>query len=190
MLLQGKRGSGLMTLWRRFVMGIALVLLAGCSAAYVTQPLGEAPLVLSAPEWDGTWLHREGAVTVKVMDSEKGRLQVGWVESREEGLKYFQYDVLLYQAGDWLFGNVRENGSQRYVWARVKKEADQITLWTPETTQLEQLVRRGVLPGAIDEDGNVILAPLTAEQLRAITTGRHGEVLEREEPVVLLRVAR
>ena len=177
----------------RGLIGMAFVLmsLAGCSVAYVSQPLGETPLVLSADEWEGTWVHKEGALTIKVLDAKQGRIQVGWIESNQDRLKLLAYDIALYRSGDWVFGNAKESpSSPNYLWARVKNEGGQITVWFPDMAQLERLVKEGVLPGAVDEDDNVFLAPLTPDQMRVITSGSHGSVLDWDEPIVLIHISR
>ena len=55
-------------------------LIAGCSSVYSINPVGEKPAQLDAALWDGDWLGADGVMTIKVIDSEGGILQVAWIE--------------------------------------------------------------------------------------------------------------
>lgn len=50
--------------------------IAGCANVYSTGPMGETPFVVKADEWQGTWVHKDGSVDIKVIDTTSGRLQI------------------------------------------------------------------------------------------------------------------
>jgi len=176
-----------MTLPRFACLGICIALLSACSAAYSTKPVGDQPLSLVPAEWEGTWLHKEGTVTVAVTDSAQGVLEVGWVEKRQDRLAFESYSVQLLKSGPWVFGNVHDRDKTGYyLWARVSKDDGQLTLWAPDVDKLKALVEKAVLPGTIINDGeDVVLDELNAAHLRAIT--KHA-VLEWNRPLVFLRL--
>ena len=121
------RGTGFFA----FLMG---ALIFGCATVSSVQPVGERPKEISPSEWDGTWISKSHSITIKVLDEQKGLLQVAWVEEKEGGLKIGSYQVAVRESGEWLFGNVKETqDSASYYWALVKKDAGQIIVWTRRT---------------------------------------------------------
>jgi hypothetical protein len=165
------------------------LLVAGCNVVYSARPVGETPVVIVPEEWEGTWIHHEGAVTVVVVDKDKGLLEVGWVEAKQNRLVFESYRAQLLQSGEWLFGNVPDtNGKKRYFWGRLKKQARQLILWVPDVARVKALVAQGKLPGRIEKNGeDVVLDGLDAKQLAAIAAGEHGAILDLEAPVVFFR---
>ncbi len=176
-----------MTLLRIACLGFCIIVLSGCSAAYSIKPMGEQPLVLVPEEWEGTWIHKEGTVTVAVTDSAKGVIEVGWVEKRQGRLAFEAYQVQLLKSGDWLFGNAQDQDkTSHYFWGRVSKDDSQLTLWVPDVAKIKALVEKTVLPGTLINDGeDVVLGELSAAHLLVIT---EGAVLEWGRPLVFLRL--
>ena len=125
-----------MTRLRIACLGLCIMVLSGCSAAYSVKPMGEQPQVLVPEEWEGTWIHKEGTVTVAVTDHAKGVIEVGWVEKRQGRLAFEAYQVELLRSGEWVFGNVHDqNKTGHYFWGRVSKDDGQLTLWVPVRTR-------------------------------------------------------
>ncbi len=149
--------------------------------------MGEQPLVLVPEEWEGTWIHKEGTVTVAVTDTAKGVIEVGWVEKRQGRLTFEAYQVQLLRSGEWVFGNVHDQEKTgHYFWGRVSKEDGQLTLWVPDVAKVKALVTKAVLPGTLVNDGeDVVLDELSAAHLLVIT---EGTVLEWDRPLVFLRL--
>jgi hypothetical protein len=165
----------------------AVIMMAGCSAVYSTKPVGENPVTIKAEEWDGTWINKNGAITLEVMDAEKGIIHVAWVEK----MKLESYQVHLLDSGSWMFASFRESGeSQKYLWAKILKDEDQLNLWAPSVDKIRVLVQKGVLPGSVEESGDVVLGELKAEHLRLLTSEEKGILFEWEKPLVLTRLTR
>jgi len=167
-----------------------LILLSGCHAVYSTNPVGEAPVAVSPGDWEGTWVYKDGAVTVAVLDKEKGVLEVGWVEKKQNRLQYEHYKVLLRQSGEWLFGNVQDPDRPKlYVWGRIRSEDGQIILWVPDVEKARALVEKGVLPGRAEKkDSDVVLSNPGAAEFMRILSGEKGALLDWERPLVFRRL--
>jgi len=159
----------------------------GCNAVYSTRPVGETVPPVKAEEWEGTWFNKDGAVCLTVQNAEQGLLQLAWIEK----MKLESYEVRLLGAGDWLFANIRETGEpERYLWARIVRDGEQINLWVPSVEKIRALVEKGRLPGTVEDGGTVTLGELTADHLRLITGEGEGVLFEWDKPVVLLRLTR
>ncbi len=170
---------------------LAVALIFGCAAVSSVGPVGEPPKELSGKEWDGTWIHKDQAITMKVLEPQKGFLQVGWVEEKEGSFKLESYQIEIRGSGDWLFGNVKEKeGSSRYYWALIKKDKGQIIAWFPDASEFAKLVQAGVLPGRMEKDGGVVLEKLTAEDLKFVLSGDKGVFFDWKRPLVLFRVGK
>jgi len=165
-----------------------MAVLSGCSAAYSIKPMGEHPLALVPEEWEGTWVHKDGTVTVAVTDAAKGMIEVGWVEKRQGRLAFEAYQVQLLKSGEWLFGNVHyQDKPGHYLWGRVSKDDGQLVLWVPDVAKIKALVEKAILPGTLINDGeDVVLGGLSAAHLQVITTASEGAVLEWDRPLVFL----
>lgn len=75
----------------------------------------------------------------------------------------------------------------RYVWLRVEKGENHLTLWSPNVEQFKILVGDGRLPGRVTDDG-VELGELTPEQLRMINDPA-SNLLNWADPAVFVRIA-
>jgi len=165
--------------------------LGGCYGVYSDQLVGDKPVVLVSDEWEGTWIHKDGAVTVAVTNKSHGLLQVGWVEKKQGNLEFESYRVELRQSGQWVFGNVRDpEQPKRVLWARVRKEGNQVTLWIPDRARFEEMVRQRQIEGKVDTPGEDVMligfGPETVGRLLA----DHGLPLQWDEPLVFQRLAR
>jgi len=181
-----------MNLFRLFAIAALLPLLGGCYGVYTSEPVGEKPRALVPEEWEGTWMHPDGAVTVAVTDKDRGLLQVGWVEKKQGRLVPEIYQVEMRQSGLWTFGNVRDpDEPARMLWARVRKEDGELIVWIPDRARFEDLVRRRVVAGRIDKAGqDVYLSGFNAAAVQRLMARDGGLPLELEDPIVLRRLSR
>src|SRR5262249_47426638 len=133
---------------RLFVYLLLLLTTCSYSAVVSKRPVGEKPSRLEQEKWEGKWVHRDGELTIKVDDSERGLLSVTWTEKGEKSPQTARIELL--ESNGWLFGNVNNwkgDTMPEYVWGRVRKEDRQITIWAPDLNQFKSLVNRRVLPG-------------------------------------------
>lgn len=166
------------------------VLIFGCAAVSSVEPVGERPKEISQNEWDGTWIHKDHSIRIKVLNEQRGLLQVAWVEEKGGGLKFESYQVVLRESGQWIFGNVKEKeDAASHYWALMKKEAGQIVVWTPDPAQFRKLVHTGVLRGRV-EKYDVMLEKLTPDDLKVILSGDQGVCFEWQSPVVFFRIGK
>ena len=61
------------------------MLLGGCNAVLVEEPIGDVVVTLDPATWQGTWVNDEVVILTTVLDREKGLLQAAWVERGAEG---------------------------------------------------------------------------------------------------------
>lgn len=181
------------------LLGVA-TLLAGCVEVRSLQPVGTTAVPIVADEWTGTWLSGDGAVQIVVDDERQGRLTVWTFDAENRELTSCQ--VLLRGFEPWTFGNLRcgtrwsgdpeaepEAAPEYWLWGRVLKGEGEITFWAPDGETFRGLVGDSVLPGSVDDDGNVTVA-LGEEELAALVAGDYGVVLDWEDPLTLVRVGR
>lgn len=170
---------------------LALVLIFGCAAVCSVGPVGETAKSLSDGEWDGTWICQDHAIMMKVLEPQKGFLQIAWLEEKEGSFKVESYRVEIRESGDWLLGNIKEKeGSSRYYWALIKKDKGQMIVWFPDASEFAKLVQAGALSGKVEKDGRVILEKFTAEDLKSVLSGDKGVCFEWKRPTTLFRVGK
>lgn len=126
-----------------FIIVLAFLLLqASCSSVVSLYPVGKERVVLESHEWDGTWLADENVVKMKVMDREKGIVQMAWIEESGNELlpKFVTFQVL--KGGKWMYATVLEMEGKKaegaYYWGVVKKEQGRIVFFYPSVTAFQQ----------------------------------------------------
>ncbi|PKN24583.1 MAG: hypothetical protein CVU64_21800 [Deltaproteobacteria bacterium HGW-Deltaproteobacteria-21] len=186
-----KRKEPLMRTTILLTLVLAALAVSGCAAVSSIEPVGERPKELIVDQWDGTWIHRNEAVTIKVLDMQKGLLRVAWVEEQNGIFKLESRDVELRESGEWIFGNVVEKQEPAsYYWGLVQKDEGQIAVWLPDPAQFAKLVQTGSLPGKVEKENKVILEKLAPEQLKELLSGDKGSLLDWKRPVVFFRVGK
>lgn len=189
----------------RLLAALATLALVGCEAVYTPKPLGDAVVTLDPAEWQGTWLAPDMVITTTVLDGAAGRLQTAWIERGPAGVTLEVVEGSIRATGDWTFANTLdepedqvedEGGGEapaaeqatepRYVWVRVEKGENHLTVWSPNVEQFKVLVGDGRLPGRVTDDG-VVLGELTPEQLRMINDPA-SNLLNWADPAVFVRI--
>jgi hypothetical protein len=180
-----------------FLLGAASLIATGCNAVVSVVPVGQQPAVVNPDEWEGVWYHPQGTITIAVADPYQGILEVGAVGKDPNlagrlGLKTIR--VLVRSSDKWLFFSFRgDNPAEpHYLWGRVQidMEGKRILAWFPRPERFAQLVREGLLPGKVDEKGNVTLSELQEEHLQLITQEQKGVLFAWENPLVLFKLSR
>jgi len=165
------------------VLGVTF---SGCTAVYCIKPMGETPVSIEPEDWDGSWMHDDGFINIKVNDAEKGTFEAAWIENK----KLESVNVQLQSCGDWFFGSSLDSAEkQRYIWGRIKKEGQQLVIWAPDVDKFKVLVEEKILPGKVDSDGNVSLGELSSEHMKIIASEKKGVLFEWDDPVVLFRIS-
>jgi len=174
----------------RFFVVLLSALIFGCAAVSSVEPVGERPKEISQNEWNGTWIHKDHSILIKVLNEQQGLLQVAWVEEKGGGLKFESHQVAIRESGEWIFGNIKEKGdAASHYWALMKKEAGQIVVWTPDPVEFRKLLHTGVLRGKA-EKYDVMLEKLTPDDLKVILSGDKGVCFEWQNPVVFFRIGK
>jgi len=182
--------------WFVVILGLVALMGTGCNAVVCIVPVGNQPTTLNPEEWEGVWYHPQGSVTVAVADPQQGILEVA-VAGKDPNLggrlSFKTLRVLVRSSEKWLFFNFRgENPvDPNYLWGRLQidMEGRRILAWFPRADKFAQLVREGILPGKVDEKGNVTLSELGQEHLRIITEEQKGVLFVWESPLVLFKLS-
>ncbi len=168
-----------------FSMIMLVSVLVGCSAVYSTKPVGLEPAPIESGDWKGTWVFGNSAVEVDVIDADKGLLRVAWIKDMK--LKFI--DVHLQTSDDWMFGSTKEDPEDKnFVWGRIKREDNQLIIWNPSVSKFKKMVEDGILPGVVDNTGNVVLGELTSDHISLIASEGNGVLFDWEDPDVFRRL--
>lgn len=189
-----------MTTLKALILLVALML-SGCGSVLVGAPMGETPVVLDPADWEGTWASDEIVMLTTVLNSNEGILQAAWLERYEEGARFETVSGVVRQTGDWYFlsmEHVPANADDEedaasdeqppvYVWGRIDNNGRRAIVWWPDLEQFREAVRKGRIPGRINEDEDVVLGELNAEQMEVINSPS-GNLMNWTEPLVLVRI--
>ena len=171
--------------------GLFSSLLQGCANVLVETPIGLEPSTITASEWNGTWFNPSGTLTVKVVDGNRGLIDIASIETKDDGLKMESHRLVLKEAGKWTLASMKADKDEGsgWLWGRIKKDDQQIVFWLPKVDEFKKLVTDGRLPGRI-RDKNVILGKLTPAQSALITSDEAASLYHWDEPMVLMKLGR
>lgn len=90
------------------------MLLGGCNAVLVEEPMGDVVVTLDPATWQGTWINEELVILTTVLDSEKGLLQAAWVErgAEGEGARFESVTGTVRQTGEMVFLSMEKESKQ------------------------------------------------------------------------------
>ena len=190
----------MMTLIRLAAAALMLAL-SGC-VVYSPHPVGEKPAQIDPKDWEGTWIHPDGEVSVvKVVDRGKAVLRIAGINWSEDKPQSKVMTAHLRVSGHWMFisypeDNEREHPADavdRYVWGRINMEREMVVIWAPDPDKFGPLVARGVFPGKVvpgRERDDVYLGNLTPDHMAIITSEKHGVLFLWDKPLIYRRIAR
>lgn len=174
--------------WCVAAVGLAILLSSGgCKVAFSTGPMGLEPVSLKAEEWNGVWTvpGTAGHAVARVVDAEKGILEVGFIQSNDQGLSLKTMKLYLRQAGDWTFLSTEaEDRPGKFIWWKVKRSQNTLVMWPPRWDKLAALVKAGKLPGKQESDTVLVLDPLDKAQYELFTSEKEGVLVDWENPVI------
>ena len=174
------------------VVAIA-ILMSGCAAVYVPEPLGEEAVKLD-DSWSGTWLHDDGIITTRVADADKGTLDVVWIEESEGKFKMETFTAIIRSHDGHVFANFKDKDSDHgYFWLLVdKRSRDEAVIWSANAKQFRSLISDSKLEGQIlhpesEHNHNVALKEVPGDLLEKITEPS-ANLLQWQEPGFMVRV--
>ena len=180
---------------KRNIIYILCTLFALCSCTMVASriPIGEAPVVLDAKEWDGTWFNPGGDYCVmKVKNEKEGVLRLSWFENDKE-MTYKSGDVFIKKSGNWLFASIKADDEKDatetvYAWAIIKKNKKIILIWLPNEERFKKLIEAKTLPGVVKKD-MIVLGDLKPEHMKIIVSEERSLLFDWEDPLVLIKLS-
>ncbi len=172
-----------------FACGALVLVLAGCDHVSSKYPVGSSPLAVEEEDWQGTWLHADGAIILRVVDSELGLLEAAWVEEKGGEFVLETVRVHLRQHGGWTFASFAGvEDLPDFLWSRLEREGRETFLWWPRPDEFQRLVEAGLLPGEVGEDSDVTLDRLGDEQLAILISEEDGVLFDWDEPMTFRRL--
>jgi len=179
------------TLTHIIFLTLLVSVLQGCANVLVDEPIGLGPSAVVASEWDGAWFNPGGTLTVKVVDADRGLIDIAFIEAKDDGLKMESHRLVLKEAGNWTFASMKADEAEDsgWLWGRIKKDDNQIIFWLPKVDEFKQLITDGRLPGQIRDD-DVVLGKLLPAQLALITSDEAAGLYHWDEPMLLMKLGR
>jgi hypothetical protein len=101
-------------------------------------------MVLKKDDWQGTWLHNDGAIVLKVPESEPGRLQALWIE--DDQLESYMLD--LRKLAKHHFINLQDK-DKLYWFAKFNREGDTLLIWLPFVKQFKNAIEQQQIQGKV-----------------------------------------
>lgn len=172
-----------------FVCALLMTSSAGCKVAFSTGPMGLEPVSLKPEEWNGWWSvpGNPGHAVARVVDAGNGILEIGSVQSNDQGLSLKTMKLYLRKAGEWEFLSTEaEDKPGQFLWWRIKRSGNVVVLWPPNWDRLAGLVKAGKLPGKQVSENVLVLDPLQPGHYDLFTSGREGVLVDWENPVVVV----
>lgn len=98
----------------RMALLLGSMVLGGCNAVLVEQPMGDVVVALDPATWQGTWVNEEVVILTTVLDGEKGLLQAAWVErgAEGEGARFESVTGTVRQTGDMIFLSMEKESAE------------------------------------------------------------------------------
>lgn len=171
---------------RLILVGLLLMAACGCNAVLSKHPVGDSPARIETKEWEGNWITSDGAVSLKVLDADKGILRASWVEDGRNGTPTKSAEIEVRESGGWLIASARDDKGRGYFWGRIKNEDGQIIVWSPDERLFAKAVKDGVLPGRVEGD-DVILDDLKPHHLKVITDTEKGVLFSWDRPSIFVK---
>jgi hypothetical protein len=164
--------------------------LCGCAPSYSDRPMGTAPALLKATEWDGTWISGKGDVLfLKVVDGEGGQVDVGHFFEKENRLVPQVIECFVYEFENRLFiSGVDPERPASYLWALMSREGSQVLMWVPSQDGLVEMIKDGQVPGFVTQAGNPVLTEPREQDLRTIVSAEKT-LFAYDQPLAFVRVA-
>ncbi len=178
---------------------IVFFAIAGCSMVTIRDLPGEAPLKISAPDWDGIWYDGEKTVVfISVSDENSGILKVKAVEGEGEELKVKKFTLFLRNGKNILYAGVyfgeiadkdevNNSNRDRYVWGVIKLLNGRILFFPPEGKSFRELIDEGVLKGKAGK-GYVHIDSSWKDVEKTVRSNLTGHFYDMKNPVVLSRI--
>lgn len=185
------------------LVGVAQGVLGACSTVGSEAPVGQEPLSIDAEEWEGAWLWEmptqgedddPAVFLVRVLDAERGELEIGLIDESREGFEVSPLPVTLRTGGEDVFVSVAEEPGGPYAFLGViSKSEGRAVLWMTDYAQVAALIDAGSLPGVVKraDDGRiqeVVLGELLVEHHAFLAAGA-PPIYRWRDPVILRRLA-
>lgn len=172
-----------------FACALLMTSSGGCKVAFSTGPMGLEPVSLKPEEWNGWWSvpGTPGHAVARVVDPEKGILEVGSVQSNDQGLSLKTMRLYLRKGGGWEFLSTEaEDKPGQFLWWRIKRSGNVVVLWPPAWDRIADLIKQGKLPGKQVSENVLVLNPLEPDHYELFTSGREGILVDWENPTVVV----
>jgi len=168
-----------------FLLLPLLLMLVACTVPSKNM-VGLQEYKLDPQHINGTWINADGAVTLKVVEPDKGLVRMFILEDKE---KPEIYNLKIMKGKAWLYFNLLPEKSQAentYYWGRIKIEDNKIIAWHPADNAVSKAIAAGKLAGTVeppcltDSAKNIIDVVETSEK----------SFFQWEDPMFLIKLAK
>lgn len=117
--------------------------------------IGSAAVQLSPEAWNGIWRNEDTVLQLKVVDADKGLVNIAWFEDKDNELQPDSIAVQISKGEKWEYltlvtGSLYNDLElEKYCWGRIEKEGERILFWLPNPERFERAVQSKTLKGNV-----------------------------------------
>jgi len=180
---------------------LLIAFLTGCSYVVSKHPVGLEKYPLNPDEWDGTWLHEDEVITIKVADESKGIVQIAWIETNQEKLTFESVTCQVMKGTNWLYINELEfpdeNDDGFYFWGKLRKENRKIIFWVPSVEAFQEAAEDKQIHAIVNKTDSTAGTKQRTEDVRLLDKpakiidlieNNGSKFFEWEEPIILIKL--
>ncbi len=139
---------------------------------------------LEPREIDGTWINADGAVSLKVMEADRGIVRAVVLENKE---KPEIYNFKIMKGKSWLYFNLLPEGDQTEIyWGKLKIEENKIIAWYPSDKAFIRAIKEGKLLGTIKPE----FIKDSAKNIIDLVESSENAYFQWEEPLYFMRLTK
>ena len=159
------------------------LLVMGCTIP-TKNMVGLQDYKLDTRQIDGTWINSDGALTLKVMEADKGIVRVFILDSKE---KPEILDIKIMKGKTWLYFNLMPEGNRTEInWGKVKIEENRIIAWHPSNKAFIKAIEEKKLLGTIKPE----LITDTAKNIVDLVESSESIYFQWEDPIFLIKLSK
>jgi hypothetical protein len=168
-----------------FLLAPILLMAMGCTIQSKNM-VGLQDFKLDPQQIDGTWINSDGAVSLKVMDGDKGIVRVVVLENKE---KPEIYNFKIMKGKSWLYFNLlpeKNSPEEMFYWGKVKIDENRIIAWHPSEKPFIKAIAEGKILGTIKPEAITD----SAKNIVDLVESSENAFFQWEEPMFFIKLAK
>jgi hypothetical protein len=162
-----------------------LLMVMGCTIPSKNM-VGLQAYKVDPQQIDGTWINSDGAVALKVIDSDQGIVRMVFLENND---KPEIFNIKIMKGKSWLYFNLlpeKNRAENKFYWGKVKIEENKIIAWRPSDNACSKAIEEGKLLGTIEPQ----CLTDTAKNIIDLVESSENTFFQWEEPMFLIKLAK